>query len=69
MYFCKIDSYKWNAGPHEMRVFKWLSVLAVWPKPKSRAGKSFIYLFIYLLLLGLHPQHMEVPKLEVESEL
>ena len=31
----------------------------------------FIYLFIYLLFyfLGPHPQHMEVPRLAVESEL
>ena len=32
----------------------------------------FIYLFIYLLsfvLLGLHLQHMKVPRLGVESEL
>ena len=31
----------------------------------------FIYLFIYLftVFLGPHPQHMEVPRLEVESEL
>ena len=28
----------------------------------------FIYLFIFVLG-GLHPQHMEVPKLGVESEL
>ena len=28
------------------------------------------YLFIYLLcFLGLHPQHMKFPRLEVESEL
>ena len=31
----------------------------------------FIYLFIYLvfLSLGLHPRHMEVPRLGVELEL
>ena len=32
----------------------------------------FIYLFIYFwsfVFLGLHPRHMEVPRLEVESEL
>ena len=29
----------------------------------------FIYLFIYLCFLGPHLQHMEVPKLGVESEL
>ena len=32
----------------------------------------FIYLFIYVLLfvrLGLHLQHVEVPRLGVESEL
>ena len=28
----------------------------------------FTYLFIYLFL-GLHPQHMEVPRLGVKSEL
>ena len=29
----------------------------------------FIYLFIYFVFLGLHPQHMEVPRQGVESEL
>ena len=29
----------------------------------------FIYLFIYFCFLGLHPQHMEVPRLGVNSEL
>ena len=30
--------------------------------------KAF-YLFIYLVFLGLHQQHMEVPRLGVELEL
>ena len=30
----------------------------------------FIYfIFLSFVLLGLHPQHMEVPRLAVESEL
>ena len=32
--------------------------------PKTEPWRSF-----FLVFSGLHPQHMEVPKLEVESEL
>ena len=31
--------------------------------------KSVVYLFIYLVFLGLHLRHMEVPRLRVKSEL
>ena len=31
--------------------------------------RFFIYLFIYFGFLGLHPWHMEVPRLGVKSEL
>ena len=30
---------------------------------------SFFFLFFFLFFLGPHPQHMEVPRLEVEWEL
>ena len=34
------------------------------------AAKEFVCLFIYLsIFLGPHPQHMEVPRLGVKSEL
>ena len=29
----------------------------------------FFYVFFFFFFLGLHPQLMEVPRLEVESEL
>ena len=29
----------------------------------------FIYIFFFLVFLGPHPWHMEVPRLGVESEL
>ena len=29
----------------------------------------YIYIFFFFSFLGLHPQHMEVPTLGVESEL
>ena len=32
-------------------------------------GFVFWFFFLFLIFLGLHLQHMEVPKLEVESEL
>ena len=37
--------------------------------PFTYALQYFIYLLIYFVFLGLHPWHMEVPRLEVESEL
>ena len=30
---------------------------------------SIFFLFLFLFFLGLHPQHMEVPRLGLESEL
>ena len=30
---------------------------------------SFFFLFFLLIFLGLHPRHMEVPRLGVQSEL
>ena len=41
-------------GHYDVSLFQW---------------KDFIYLFIYFCFLGLHPRHMEVPRLGVESEL
>ena len=31
--------------------------------------KRAAFFFFFLVLLGLHPQHMEVPRLRVELEL
>ena len=36
---------------------------------KGRSKAATIYLLIYSVFLGPHPQHMEVPRLGVESEL
>ena len=36
---------------------------------KRNAIYLFIYVFIYFVFLGPNPQHMEVPRLVVESEL
>ena len=30
---------------------------------------GYIYIYIYMIFLGLHPQRIEVPRLGVESEL
>ena len=30
---------------------------------------SFFFFFFFLVFLGLHPQHMEVPRLGIELEL
>ena len=32
-------------------------------------GSLFIYLFVFLSFLGLLPQHIEVPRIGVESKL
>ena len=36
---------------------------------EGTSSVSFLFFFFLLVLLGLHPQHMEVPRLEVKSEL
>ena len=36
---------------------------------KSQAPKAEFFFFFFLVFLGPHPQHMEVPRLGVESEL
>ena len=30
---------------------------------------TFFFFFVFLSFLGLHPQHMEVPRLGIKSEL
>ena len=38
--------------------------------PNRFQGKVFgVFVFVFLSFLGLHPWHMEVPRLGVESEL
>ena len=40
-------------------------------KKRKKNFFSFFFFFflVFLFFLGLHPQHMEVPKLGIESEL
>lgn len=54
------------AGPTERGKLKTLSFS---PTLEAPFQFSFYYLFIYWSFLGLHPWHMEVPWLGVESEL
>ena len=35
----------------------------------SPAQPAFLFFFFFSCFLGLHPQHMEVPRLQVESEI
>ena len=37
----------------------------LWPEKRNKT----VYLFMYLVFLGLHLWHMEVPKLGAEPEL
>ena len=43
----------------------------LWPASLAPSALVLLYLFIFLVivLLGPHPRHMEVPRLDVESEL
>ena len=40
-----------------------------WPRYNLGLGIPFFFFFFFLLFLGPHPWHMEVPRLEVKSEL
>ena len=52
----------------------WLELLlTLWswsfPTPSKYVDSTVLYFFQFLIFLGLHLQHMEVPRLGVESEL
>ena len=44
----------------------WLSISSA---PGTALGASYIFFFFFLVFLARHPQHTEVPRLGVKSEL
>ena len=40
-----------------------------WELQNFRVGNLFYLIFLSFVFLGLHPRHMEVPRLGVQSEL
>ena len=49
----------------------WLKMRIIGPYPRHSESDFFFlfFFFFFFVFLGPHPRHMEVPRLEVQSEL